>query len=113
MVVPCNHTLLYTKVMENIVGIDMHEKCTHTTVVTNENHHHHDEGSNHHHACTPFCACGISHFILNIPSFQAIDASNLPFNGNTQNLEPTEWAMPTDNYKQLLSKDIWHPPQVV
>lgn len=112
MVVPCNHTLLYTQVMENIVGINMHEKCTHTTNNT-ENHHHHDENSSHHHSCTPFCACGITHFVLHVPHFQNITAYSILFNNKIEALQSTLWAIPADNYKKLISKDIWHPPQTV
>lgn len=113
MVVPCNHTLLYTQVMENIVGIDMHKKCTHTTTVKNENHQHHDEHSSHHHSCTPFCACGITHFVLHIPHFQNITRLPAILHSKTELLQSTFWAIPADNYKKLISKDIWHPPQTV
>ena len=112
MVVPCNHTLLYTQVMENIVGINMHEKCTHTTN-NNENHQHHDENSSHHHSCTPFCACGITHFVLHIPQLQSIAILPTLSNHKTETLQSTIWAIPTDNYKKLVPKDIWHPPQTV
>ena len=113
MVVPCNHTLLYTQVMENIVGLNMHEKCTHETTANKENHQHHDEHSNHHHSCTPFCSCGIINFVLHVSPFQ--NSTTLPniLSSKTETLQSTVWAIPSDNYKKLISKDIWHPPQTV
>lgn len=99
--------------MENVIGINMHEKCTHQTSVSNENHHHHDEHSNHHHSCTPFCACGIAHFVLHVPQFQHVTVLPTTLNSKMELLPSTLWAIPTDNYKKLISKDIWHPPQTV
>lgn len=113
MVVPCNHTLLYTKVMENVVGINMHAKCNHATELNNENHQHHDKHSKHHHSCTPFCACGITHFVLNIPQFQHITALPATSSRKNEMLQTAIWAIPADNYKKLIAQDIWHPPQIV
>lgn len=113
MVVPCNHTLLYTKIMENMVGVNMHENCSHEINLDHQNHHHHDEHSNHHHSCTPFCSCGITHFVLHVPQFQTISLLNIAANHKSDLLQTTLWAIPADNYKKLISTDIWHPPQVV
>ncbi|CAA6807796.1 MAG: Unknown protein [uncultured Aureispira sp.] len=113
MLVPCNHTLLYTQVMENIVGLNMHEKCTHNSTTNNENHQHHDEHSNHHHACTPFCSCGIMNFVLHVPQFQTIPALSIELSSKTETLQSNVWAIPADNYKKLITKDIWQPPQTV
>lgn len=100
--------------MENIVGINMHEKCTHTVASNNnENHQHHDEHSSHHHSCTPFCACGILHFVLHVPQFQNIIALPTVVSSKTESFQSTIWAIPSDNYKKLIPKDIWHPPQTV
>lgn len=113
MVVPCNHTLLYTQVMENVVGIDMHEKCTHEATANKENHQHHDEHSNHHHSCTPFCSCGIMNFVLHVPQLQNVTTLPTILSSKIEMLQSTLWAIPADNYKKLISKDIWHPPQTV
>jgi hypothetical protein len=113
MVVPCNHTLLYTQVMENVVGINMHEKCTHKTDAHNENHQHHDKHSSHHHSCTPFCSCGIMTFVLHVPQFQTITGLLTALSSKTEMFQSTLWAIPADNYKKLMTQDIWHPPQTV
>jgi hypothetical protein len=99
--------------MENIVGINMHAKCTHPTSLQKENHQHHDKHSSHHHSCTPFCACGITHFVLHVPQFQTINTLTIPPTNKSETFQSTLWAIPTDNYKKLITKDIWHPPQFV
>jgi hypothetical protein len=99
--------------MENVVGINMHKECTHETTANKENHQHHDEHSSHHHSCTPFCACGITHFVLHVSPFQNITTLPTLFNNKIESLQSTIWAIPTDNYKKLISKDIWQPPQTV
>ncbi|BDS13159.1 hypothetical protein [Aureispira anguillae] len=113
MIVPCNHTVLYTQLMENAFGLNMHQKCSHDTLSTKENHHHHDKTSNHHHSCTPFCACGIVHFILNAPPYQKVIGQTIAKRHPITIFESISWAPNADNYKKLMVNDIWHPPQTV
>lgn len=113
MIVPCNHTVLYTNIMEDVFGINMHEGCNHLASSNKKNHHHHDEQPNHHHSCTPFCSCGFSYFVLNAPPFQKIVAKTLnPIHGMTI-FQQTIWAPNSSRYKKLMVNDIWNPPQAV
>jgi len=100
--------------MKNIrnLSINKAKECTHKTGKNNENHHH-DEHSSHHHSCTPFCVCGVTHFVLHILRLHVITTFNLTSNKEELISQPTVWAIFVGNYKKLITKDIWHPPQVV
>lgn len=112
MIVPCNHTVLYTNVMENVFGLNMHSDCNHVTDTFKENHHHHEQ-NNHHHSCTPFCSCGISYFILNTPPFQRTIAKSITTIYEFTIWQQTVWLLNYTRYKKLMVNDIWNPPQMI
>lgn len=99
--------------MQNIFSINMHAKCSHEVATVSENHHHHDKDSQHHHACTPFCACGIVHFILQAPPYQALMASTHSSIHQSIIFDTTTWATNEALYQKLMVNEIWHPPQQV
>lgn len=114
MIVPCNHTVLYGQIAQKALGISLTSDCQHEHHHEHKHHNHQDDhSSDHHHACTPFCACGISTFVLNKPS---IDLQIHQCNCIKYRILPTEslnWAPTPNIYKQLMVNDIWHPPQLV
>jgi len=110
MVVPCNHTVLYSKLMSNVFDISLNEHCDHNHDHGEEDNHHHND-SNHHHSCTPFCACGIAHFVLDAPPFQLAVAKQSSDIYQTDIIQATIWAPTSTAYKSLMVYNIWNPPR--
>ena len=107
MVVPCNHTALYSNLLKQVFDIDMHEHCSHQ----------HDNQSpknhSHHHSCTPFCACGIAQFVLNAPSYPSfMFQSTAIVSQHNILVQATIWTNPNEHCC-LKINNIWHPPQFI
>ena len=111
MVVPCNHTILYANIIENALGMELHQGCSHEE--HQQHHEHHDHSSNHHHSCTPFCTCGVVHFVLNTPPFY-LEVEPLHNNSTTSNpIQATIWSSITNPIGKLMVNNIWNPPKSV
>ena len=110
MIVPCNHTKLYSSILMNIFDHQLLEynECGH-------NHNHNqskDSKDNHsHHSCTPFCTCGISVFVLNAPPNRLAIVKESRSIQPADIIQSTFWAATNNEYSNLMLNDIWRPPQ--
>ena len=108
MIVPCNHTELYSSMMENVFGLEIqqHRHCSHDHESEDN-----EKSTEHHHSCTPFCSCGVSVFVMNAPPVQI--KINNPLYSSTHPLIRTIIPTSTSNdYCSLMMNDIWRPPQL-
>ena len=108
MIVPCNHTELYSSMMENVFGIEIqqHRHCKH-----NHDSEDNEKPMKHHHSCTPFCSCGITVFVMNAPPVQ-INIHNPLYSSTHQIIQSTILTATSNEYSSLMINDIWRPPQL-
>lgn len=105
MTIPCSHMMLHSGLINNT------NKLNHSYLSANNNHKH--DSSKSHNPCAPFCVCGVTTFVLNIPPFNLKPFPKEVNSSKVSILQATIWIPTSNQYRHLAINEIWHPPQQV